>query len=135
LSKYCCYIPKSSQINISNSHSEKKYWLKNVFIFLSQYLFIALSQYCEQKCLVWTRPKRLLASFQVEYSTSPLKERHKTSHFLIFFNLLHLKCLHFGWFKTLFPRLKLNFIHHALDLKVSTILVPNFYVFQMQKWF
>jgi hypothetical protein len=29
---------------------EKKYWMKNVF--LSQYLFVAISQYRKQKCLV-----------------------------------------------------------------------------------
>jgi len=36
-SKYCSYISKLFQINrkknIFNSHSEKKYWLKNVFLY------------------------------------------------------------------------------------------------------
>jgi len=35
-------------------HTGKKYWLKNVF--LSQYLFIAISKYREQKCLVCNGP-------------------------------------------------------------------------------
>ena len=43
-SKYCSYISKSFQIsrkkNIFNSHDEKKYWLKNVF--LSFYRNIAI---------------------------------------------------------------------------------------------
>jgi hypothetical protein len=45
---------KNPWIEIFNSHGEKKYCQKNVF--LSQYRFIFLSQYCLSKSLVWRGP-------------------------------------------------------------------------------
>ncbi len=87
MSKYCCYIPKSSQIN-RNKYFQftqwKKYWLKNVFIFLSHYLFIAIL------CAKMSRVNKALRNLRTNMFSWIIKCKKMQSEKAFFFNMKHI---------------------------------------------